>query len=97
MSAAKYADAWPPAPNGRYRVACYIGNFADSPVIYERAASFDHGTLKAAARRLASLIARRRKGTPRYDSLYIVTPTGERLPLNAARQRLKEAAGWQRH
>lgn len=38
MSAAKYADAWPPAPDGRFRVACYVGNFADSPVIYERAA-----------------------------------------------------------
>lgn len=67
------------------------GDYAESPVIYSRAASYGHATLKAAARRLASLIARQgRRGYAgeRFDSLYIVTPEGERLPLRAARERI---------
>lgn len=85
---------WPPVP-GRYRVALYIGNFAASPVIYDRAASYEHKTLKAAARRLASLIARqgrREYKGERFDCLYIVTPDGERLALNAARERIASDA-----
>lgn len=90
-SAPRFRDGrWPPVP-GRYRVALYKGNFAASPVIYERAASYEHKTLKAAARRLAHMIARQsRRGYSgeRFDSLYIVTPEGERLPLRAARERI---------
>lgn len=90
MIAARYSDRWPPVP-GRFRVALYKGDYAESPVIYSRAASYEHATLKAAARRLASLIARQgRRGYKgeRFDSLYIVTPEGERLPLRAARERI---------
>lgn len=90
MIAARYSDRWPPVP-GRYRVALYTGNSAASPVIYDRAASYEHKTLKAAARRLAHMIARQsRRGYSgeRFDCLYIVTPEGERLPLRAARERI---------
>lgn len=88
MIAAKYSAPWPPVP-GRYIVAAYRGNFAESPIVYERAAFWQHRTLKAAARRLAHLIARRTG--ERFDSLYIVTPAGERLPLRKARERIKGA------
>lgn len=90
MIAARYSDRWPPVP-GRFRVALYTGNYADSPVIYSPALAYEHRTLKAAARRLAHIIARQsRRGYTgeRFDSLYIVTPEGERLPLRAARERI---------
>ena len=90
-----YDSRWPPAPNGRYRVACYTGNYERTPVVFTQAASFDHRTLKAAVRRLASLISRQAvsgyRGA-RYDSLYIVTPEGKRLPLSAARKLIMESA-----
>lgn len=93
MIAATYADRWPAKPD-RFRVACYVGNFADSPVIYSGAVAFDHRTLKAAARRLAHLIARQSRSGyvgARYDSLYIVTPEGERLALRSAQARIAES------
>lgn len=94
MIAAKYSAPWPPAPNGRYRVALYKALFAVSPIVYRQHSFSDHATLKAAARRLAHLIARQgRSGYKgeRYDSLYIVTPEGERLALRTAQARIKGA------
>lgn len=95
MIAARYSDRWPPVP-GRFRVALYKGDYAESPVTYSRAASYEHATLKAAARRLAHMIARQSrreyKGA-RFDCLYIVTPQGERLPLAKARERIAANAG----
>lgn len=37
MIAARYSDRWPPVP-GRFRVALYKGDYAESPVTYSRAA-----------------------------------------------------------
>lgn len=94
MIAARYSDRWPPVP-GRFRVALYKGDYAESPVIYSPALAFEHRTLKAAARRLAHLIARqgrREYKGERFDCLYIVTPEGERLPLKAARERIARNA-----
>lgn len=94
-SAALFTGRWNPVP-GRFRVALYKGNYADSPVTYSPALAYEHRTLKAAARRLASLIARQaRRGYSgeRFDCLYIVTPDGERLALNAARERIASDAG----
>lgn len=85
--AARWLERWPAAPKG-YRVACYNGDWNESPVIYTQAACFDHRTLAAACRRLATLIHRRKPDCPRFDCLYIVTPEGARLPLKAARERL---------
>ena len=93
-SAALFAGKWNPVP-GRFRVALYKGDYAESPVTYDRAASYEHKTLKAAARRLAHMIARQsRRGYSgeRFDCLYIVTPNGERLALNAARERIASDA-----
>lgn len=93
-SAPRYPDRWPPVP-GRFRVALYKGDYSATPIVYSRAASYEHATLKAAARRLASLIARQgRRGYTgeRFDCLYIVTPEGERLPLRAARERIADNA-----
>lgn len=88
MIAALYLETWQAKPD-RYRVACYGGDFSATPVTYTRAVAFDHRTLKAACRRLASLIARQsRRGYTgvRYDSLYVLTPDGRRLPLIEARK-----------
>lgn len=88
--AALFAGRWNPVP-GRFRVALYKGDYAESPVIYSPAMAFEHKTLKAAARRLAHIIARQsRRGYSgeRFDCLYIVTPDGERLPLAKARERI---------
>jgi len=88
--AALFAGKWNPVP-GRFRVALYKGNYADSPVIYWPALAYEHRTLKAAARRLAHMIARQsRRGYSgeRFDCHYIVTPEGERLPLAKARERI---------
>lgn len=88
-----YSFRWPPAPNGGWRVALYVAAFQTTPVVYRPHVFSDHATLKAAVRRLAHLIARQsRRGYTgeRFDSLYIVSPDGERLPLNAARARLAE-------
>lgn len=93
-SAALFAGKWNPAP-GRFRVALYKGNYADSPVIYSPALAYEHRTLKAAARRLAHMIARQSRREykgERFDCLYIVTPDGERLALNAARERIASDA-----
>lgn len=94
MIAARYSDRWPPVP-GRYRVALYKGDYAESPVIYSPALAYEHRTLKAAARRLAHMIARQSRREykgERFDCLYIVTPEGERLALNAARERIASDA-----
>lgn len=91
IPAALFSEQWAPAPGG-YRVALYRGNFERSPVVYRPAACSDHRTLKAAARRLAHYIARQsRRGYSgaRFDCLYIVTPSGERLPLKTARARIQ--------
>lgn len=93
-SAALFAGKWNPVP-GRFRVALYKGDYAGPPVIYSPALAFEHKTLKAAARRLAHMIARRsRRGYSgeRFDCLYIVTPEGERLPLAKARERIASDA-----
>lgn len=55
-SAALFAGKWNPVP-GRFRVALYKGNYADSPVIYSPALAYEHRTLKAAARRLLAFCA----------------------------------------
>jgi hypothetical protein len=89
--ASTFSAPWPPADDGRYRVALYKGTFATSPVVYRQHTFSDHRTLKAACRRLAHIIFRQsRRGYTgeRYDAAYIVMPDGERLPLNAARKRL---------
>lgn len=93
-SAALFAGKWNPVP-GRFRVALYKGNYAESPVIYSPALAFEHRTLKAAARRLAHIIARQSRREykgERFDCLYIVTPEGERLPLAKARERIASDA-----
>jgi hypothetical protein len=89
--ASTFSAPWPPADNGRFRVALYKGTFATSPVVYRQDTFSDHRTLKAACRRLAHIIYRQgRSGYKgeRYDAAYIVMPDGERLPLNAARKLL---------
>lgn len=88
---------WPAKPD-RFRVACYSETGASGGTYYG-AVAFDHRTLKAAARRLAHIINRQ---TPpahrapwrgvRYDALYIVTPSGERLSLREAQARIEESA-----
>lgn len=86
-----YSYRWPPAPNGGWRVACYVASFQTTPVVYRPHVFSDHRTLGAAVRRLAHLIARQSRRDyrgERFGSLYIVAPDGERLPLNAARERL---------
>lgn len=91
--AAMFRGTWNPVPD-RYLVALYVGDYSATPVIYSPAASFPHRTLKAAARRLASLIHQQSKHGHRgakFDCLYIVTPSGERLPLRVAQRRI--AAG----
>lgn len=92
--AALFAGRWNPVP-GRFRVALYKSDYADSPVIYAPACSFEHRTLKAAARRLAHMIARQSRRDykgERFDCFYIVTPEGERLPLAKARERIASDA-----
>lgn len=88
------AGRWPAADGGRFRVATYAETGASGGT-YHKAESSDHRTLKAAARRLAHLIARQsRRGYSgkRFDALYIVTPEGERLALRTAQARIKESA-----
>lgn len=91
MTPAKvFSSQWAAVP-GKFRVALYRGDFAATPIRYSPAASFEHRTLKAAARRLASLIYQgHRHGYkgPQYHCLYIVTPEGERLPLREAQRRI---------
>lgn len=94
MKAATYSAPWPPAPDGRFRVALYKALWNVTPVVYRQHSFSDHRTLKAAARRLAHLIARQSKAGysgERYDSLYIVTPDGERLALRTAQKRIRES------
>ena len=86
--ASHFSAPWPAAPDGRYRVALYKGTFGTSPVVYRQDRFSDHKTLKAAVRRLAHIIARQgRRGYTgeRFDAAYIVSPEGERWPLNKAR------------
>lgn len=85
--APRYSNRAPAIP-GRYVVAAYRADWSESPIVYDLAAFWEHRTLGAACRRLARLIARRSPDVPRFDSLYIVTPEGERLPLKAARERI---------
>lgn len=84
------AIAWPPEP-GHYQVCTYDADYSVSPPDYSRNASFGHRTLKAAARRLARMLSGR-GGRPLPDVAYIVTPSGERLPLRSAQARIKESA-----
>lgn len=94
-AAARFSAPWPPAPDGRHRVALYKALFNVSPIVYRQDRFSDHRTLKAAARRLAHLIYRQSRSGytgERFDALYIVTPDGERLPLREAQRRIKEAA-----
>lgn len=88
--AALYSARYAPRP-GRYLVACYRADLAESPTVYRPAACFAHKSLAAAARRLAHMIAGRSYRGEKYDSLYIVTPAGDRLPLSLAREMI--AAG----
>jgi hypothetical protein len=93
--ASAFSCPWPPADDGRYRVALYKGTFATSPVVYRQDSFSDHRTLKAACRRLAHIIyrqSRRDYRGERYDAAYIVAPSGERWPLNEARKRMESGA-----
>ena len=95
MNGANFSKQWAAVP-GKFRVALYRADFSQSPIVYSPAASFEHRTLKAAARRLAHFIYRQSRSAykgAQYHCLYIVTPEGERLPLRAAQARIaKESA-----
>lgn len=79
--------AWPPRP--MFQAVTYKADWsAPGAPRYSRGEAFPHRTLKAAARRLASLLSGR-NGRPCPSAAYIVTPEGERLSLRDAQGRLK--------
>lgn len=95
FNGASFSALWPAAP-GRFRVALYKGVFAVSPIVYRQERFSDHRTLRAAVRRLSSVLFQ--QGRPgargeRIDAAHIVLPDGSRLTLQAARERLKRESG----